>query len=128
MENDFSDRLNQLLSDPDMMGKVLDAAKNVMGAVGEVQGTEEAPSAENTGADGKEPLTGETGTVSAASSSAPLSLLSRDPEHDEERIRFIKALCPFLSRSRREAAESLIRVLSVMRVMRLDGAGKGGNG
>lgn len=117
MENDFSDRLNQLLSDPDMMGKVLDAAKNVMGAVGEAQGEEEsAETAEENADNGAE-----------ETRSAPLSLLARDPEHDAERIRFIKALCPFLSRSRREAAESLIRVLSVMRVMRLDGTPKGGN-
>ena len=111
MENDFSDRLNQLLSDPDMMGKVLDAAKNVMGAVGEAQEAEKETDAES----GKAEDEGET--------SAPLSLVARDPEHDAERIRFIKALCPFLSRSRRNAAESLIRVLSVMRVMHLDGKG-----
>ena len=111
MENEFSDRLNQLLSDPDMMGKVLDAAKNVMGAVGEAEGSEE--SAEK----------GEGEKEAEAVNAAPLSLLTRDPAHDAERIRLIRALCPFLSRSRRDAAESLIRVLSVMRVMRLDGKG-----
>ena len=111
MENEFSDRLNQLLSDPDMMGKVLDAAKNVMGAVSEAGDAEE-----NGGAKEGE-------KEAEAVNAAPLSLLSRDPAHDAERIRLIRALCPFLSRTRRDAAESLIRVLSVMRVMRLDGKG-----
>ncbi len=127
MENsDFSARLNELLGDPEMMGKVMSAARSVMGAVGT------AAAADPAGKDGMD--SGADDPRAEAGPARPAEerrteTQGRTAVHDADRVRLLRALCPFLNETRREAAESLVRVMSVMQVLRAGEAAaeRGGN-
>ncbi len=103
MDTDLSDKLNRVLSDPDAMAKVMEMAGSLFAA---------SPS----------PAQAEQQTqVSPAlpDLSALLGKGEGKPSEgggDSDRIALLRALCPYLSPQRRDAAMSMMRILGLLQM------------
>lgn len=96
MDDNFSEMVKSIMSDPEAMSKLMSAAQGLMGDGQTSNGT----SAELS----------DTEALPASTSADRLK------NGNEERIALISALRPFLSDSRRKNADSLIKMLKMMKL------------
>ena len=90
MDANFSDMLKDVMSDPDAMSKLMSVAEGLMKS-------EKPPEAEAT---------------SVPEASVPTVLT----KGNEERIALISAIRPYLSPERQKSADSMIKMLKVMKL------------
>ena len=105
MDGNLSDMLQGVLSDPSAMEKIMTMAKNLGGSP---VGSSEAP---------PPPKEDERKKNEEA---APVSLLSAGASGNKERLALIHALRPYLSPERRKTADSLIKMLNMMKLADLN--------
>ena len=104
MDGNLTDMLQGVLSDPSAMEKIMSMAKS-FGLASE--GSEAPPPPKETASKKTE-------------EAAPVSLLATDAAGNKERIALIHALRPYLSPERRKTADSLIKMLNVMKLADLN--------
>lgn len=106
MDDNISEMLKGVMSDPETMSKLMSVAQGIMGSQpsgsDKPQGNESKPSIEDT-----EP---EPKPHSSSPKPNPLS------SGNEERIALISAIRPYLSPERRRSADSLIKMLKMMKL------------
>lgn len=98
MDENLSEMLKGVLSDPDAMSKIMGAAQGLMGS----SATPEARPKES------------NGTASTEDTVPTVTHVGKTG--NEERIALISALKPYLSSKRRENADSLIKMLKMMKL------------
>ena len=117
MEGNLSEMLQGVLRDPSAMEKLMGVAQNLMG------GQNGAPQASPTAAPSAPPSRGATTTDDKAeskeTSAAPL-LSAALQTGNGERIALIKALRPYLSPERRRTADSLVKMLNMLKLADLN--------
>jgi len=107
MDGNFADMLQGVLSDPSAMEKIMGMAKNLSGgAENDRTPPPKEPEAEKAEAE--------------PADSAPHSLLAGMASGNKERIALIHALRPYLSPERRKTADSLVKMLNMMKLADLN--------
>jgi len=104
----LNERLRSLLADPDAMERVMEMAGNLLG------GDAGAGLGEKTAEEKETP-------PSSPSPSAVIGQALAGGGGENDRIRLLSALCPFLNPQRRQAAGAMIRILRLLSLA--DGAG-----
>jgi hypothetical protein len=94
MDANFSDMLKDVMADPETMSKLMSVAEGIMKSE---KPTEAEPVAE---------------TVNVHHESKPSILM----KGNEERIALISAIRPYLSPERRKSADSMIKMLKMMKL------------
>jgi len=118
MEGNLSEMLQGVLSDPSAMEKLMGVAQNLMGG----QSTESKappPAQEATAASKEAPSSDSSAQESKEAAAIPL-LASSLQAGNGERIALIKALRPYLSPERRRTADSLIKMLNMLKLADLN--------
>ena len=120
MEGNLSEMLQSVLSDPSAMEKLMGVAQNLMGgqsaAPQAVSPAEPAAPVSATGA-----ATVSPDDRSESKDAAALPLLSASLQAGNgERIALIKALRPYLSPERRRTADSLVKMLNMLKLADLN--------
>lgn len=105
MDGNLSEMLKDVLADPDAMGKLMGAAEKLMGN----------SKAQPSSAKENEP---EEEEEEAQASHAPVQ--HEKKASNEDRIALLCALRPYLSPERRKSADSLIRMLKMMKLADLN--------
>ncbi len=105
MDGNLSEMLQGVLSDPSAMEKIMGVAQNLMGSQGGSK--EETPPRPEPDEKKKE-------------ETAPVPLLSAGLSGNKERIALINALRPYLSPERRKTADSLVKMLNMMKLADLN--------
>ena len=116
MEGNILEMLQGMLSDPAAMEKLMGVAQNLMGSQGTA--TPSAPPSQGTAAssDNPPPHDASVDAPSPSHSLLPTALQTGNGE----RIALIKALRPYLSPERRRTADSLIQMLSMLKLADLN--------
>jgi hypothetical protein len=109
MDGNFAEMLQGVLSDPSAMEKIMGMAKNLSGGDGD-----KTPPPDK-------PPTGDASESEARKADAlPHSLLAGVTSGNKERIALIHALRPYLSPERRKTADSLVKMLNMMKLADLN--------
>ena len=117
MEGNLSEMLQGVLSDPSAMEKLMGVAQNLMG--GQTAAPQAAtPAPESTAPAGKA-TTSDNKSESKEAASVPLLPTSLQAGNGE-RIALIKALRPYLSPERRRTADSLVKMLNMLKLADLN--------
>ena len=107
--DDLSEKLTDILNDPESMQKVRQMAESILGGEGDP-----APKQTESPSEGLASLLGETDL------SAITSLISRMKSNQSDpRVQLILALRPHLSEKRRERADAAIRLLKLIDLLPL---------
>ena len=119
MDGMLGERMKQLLADPDAMSQVMEMAGRLFGSgEGQEDAGQSVPEAEP--------------QVRSESREAPEREGRETRGSEADRMRLIDAICPFLSPGRREAAQSMLRVLRLLSLAEQSGIlgslGRGGSG
>ena len=112
VDQDIGSKLQEILSDPGAMKKVMGIAESLMGGTAAYtpQHSEAREEAQETeGGSGS----GEMREVAHL----PRSFSGKGG--DENSIRLLGALCPYLNPGRREAAKSIIRIMKILQLLEL---------
>lgn len=99
MDGNFSEMVQNVMSDPDAMSKLMEVAQGLMSST---------PS-------GPPPDTSDE-TAPAVTHEGAEGLLSKIRSGNDERIALISALRPFLSPERRKSADNLIKMMKMMKL------------
>lgn len=131
----FSDMLNEVMSDPQKMQQIIGVAQKVMGdSSAGASASAPAPVSDHLPDGSAEPASLSGDGIDPAKIAAAMNVLKGmniggDKPHshgkNEDKIRLISALIPFLGEKRRETAKTLIRVLQLMQAVDLDKLLKG---
>lgn len=105
MENDFSEMVKSVMSDPESFSKLMGMAQGLMGS---------SPS--SNGKESEEPQRVSTVGAEKETHTDGNTLLSHLKNGNEERIALISALRPYLSEERRKNADNLIKMLKMMKL------------
>ena len=103
MDDNFSEMVKSVMSDPEAMSKLMGVAKTLMS-----DGSSDGQSLDG----GK----AEHELKESVEVSQSESIISRISNGNEERIALISALRPFLSAERRRSADNLIKMLKMMKL------------
>ncbi len=109
MDQDISTKLQEILSDPNAMQKVMGIAESLMGGTAQHSSQSADTSAASDSGERQEKGTDAT---------HPPKIFS-GKESDENSIRLLGALCPYLNPGRREAARSIIRIMKILQLLEL---------
>lgn len=120
----ITESLKGMLDDPETMKSILSLAGSLMGSLssGEPDTEKEPSSSHPTEAEenGKSEPSGMTGTADQASAPDIRSLFPKGTDlsrlGSEKQQRLIRALRPYLSPRRRETADSILRLMTVLRL------------
>ena len=98
MDENISEMLKSVMSDPDTMSKLMSVAKSLSGDATPTAPASSAPTAK---------------APPAAEAAAKPSILTKG---NEERIALISAIRPYLSSERQKSADSMIKMLKMMKL------------
>jgi len=110
MDGNLSDMLQGVLSNPSAMEQIMGMAQSLMGDQGGNKASPPSPPPEEK----------EMPKEEKKGDAAPASLLSAGLSGNKERIALIHALRPYLSPERRKTADSLVKMLNVMKLADLN--------
>jgi len=120
MEGNLSEMLQGVLSDPAAMEKLMGVAQNLMGGQTGAQQAS-SPAAEVVSVSATDGEATSPHDRSESKDAAALPLLSASLQAGNgERIALLKALRPYLSPERRRTADSLIRMLNMLKLADLN--------
>lgn len=138
MDGILNEKMKELLANPDAMARVMDLAGKLFSAGSEDAGgqsptlgadalgkiAQAVKSAAPTDASPAAPAAAQTASLPEREKPAGASFAGR--LCDEDHIRLINALCPYLNPARREAAQSLVRILKLLSMAENAGLWKSG--
>ncbi len=115
MDGLLNEKMKELLANPEAMAKAMDLA----GKLFSDQGASSAPTLSGDSLAGIAKVLGGAAAASpapapAVSKQEPPAQASHTGGGEEDRIRLINALCPYLNPARREAAQALLRILKLV--------------
>ena len=99
MDGNFSEMVQNVMSDPNAMSKLMEVAQGLM-----------------SGTDTKNSLNDTKQTQVTPEIDNPVGLISKIRSGNDERIALIAALRPFLSEERRKSADNLMKMLKMMKL------------
>ncbi len=114
--SDVSDRIAKILEDPESLKMISEIAGNFLGSTDEKSNekNDDSPEEQHESAKTYESTNLQTTALSTISSTVGRLMENGDIDNT---VRLVTALKPYMSIRRRESADSVLRILSVMRLV-----------